>query len=254
MLTRAVQFHVTLVASLAVFSCRLSGSGLTSFSLTDGPHIVYLDAAQHVNQIWYTTSARAWSAQDLTATVAPGTPAASGSALTSFSITDGPHVVYVDAAQHINQFGWNGSTWTNQDVTALAGGRLPAAGSALTSFLGSDGPHIVYLDAAQHMNQVWYTTSANGWSAQDLTATVAPGTPAANGSALTSFSITDGPHVLYVDAAGNVNQFWYNGSPSSWTDQNLNSLASSGGTGQQSLVSDYLYLGNQLIAIEAGHP
>jgi hypothetical protein len=69
------------------------------------------------------------------------------STLTTFSFSDGPHIVYVDVNQHLNQMAYNGSAWYNQDVTALAGTNTLAASATGTAlYSASDGPRIYYVD------------------------------------------------------------------------------------------------------------
>jgi hypothetical protein len=199
-----------------------SGTALTNFVKSDGSHIWYLDTNRHLNQLWY-TGTYGWVNQDITA----GTGnhlAAVGSALTSFSIADGDHIVYVDASQHIHQLYYGSYGWGDQDLTVNAGtSTLAASGTALTSFVKSDGEHIWYLDTNRHLNQLWYTSSY-GWVNQDITA-AAGATLAVTGSALTSFSISDGDHIVYLDSSNHVHQLYYNNSGYGWGDQDLTALS-----------------------------
>ena len=62
---------------------------------------MYEAETQHVNQLWYDSSG--WHGQDLTAFV--GGPITSPlTSFTSWIQSDGPHTLYVDANQHLNQF------------------------------------------------------------------------------------------------------------------------------------------------------
>jgi hypothetical protein len=67
-----------------------------------------VDANQHVEQLFYNSAVNQWLYNDLTAT-ASALPASPGSALTSFILSDGPHIAYVDANQHVEQLFYNRS-------------------------------------------------------------------------------------------------------------------------------------------------
>jgi hypothetical protein len=94
-------------------------------------------------------------------------------------------------------------------------------GSALTSWVQSDGPHVVYADANGGLRQIWYTVSTGQWAAQSLM-TVAGMVPAGPSSGMTSWvQQSDGPHVVYTDAGGNLRQIWYTISTGQWAAQSL---------------------------------
>ena len=92
-------------------------SDLSSFVLPDGPHLTYVDINQHVDQVFYGTSTNTWYVNDLTAASGSLT-AAPGSAMTSFVLSDGPHVVFVDANQHVDQIFYvaSSNTWYTNDL------------------------------------------------------------------------------------------------------------------------------------------
>lgn len=75
-----------LVFSLTMGRAQSQSLGLTSLTSSDGPHIFYVDAKQHVNQLWYTISTGQWLNADLGVLAAPGAP------LTSYVASDGLHV------------------------------------------------------------------------------------------------------------------------------------------------------------------
>jgi subtilisin family serine protease len=96
------------------------GSSLANYSV--GPNnaqVVYLGTNQHVYQlVWIPGST--WISQDLTA-LSSGPPAASGSALSTYTLgNNNAEVVFMGANHHIYQLLWNGSTWISQDLTVLA--------------------------------------------------------------------------------------------------------------------------------------
>jgi hypothetical protein len=198
-----------------------AGSSLTSFTDNTGEHLFYLDANQHVDQMYWSHK---WINQDITSlsnssSVLP----AQGSSLTSFADNTGEHVFYLDRAQHVRQLYWSGG-WINQDLTSLSNdaSALPAAGTSLTSFSDNTGEHVFYLDPSQHVRQLYWSGK---WVNQDLTSLSngASALPAA-GSALTSFSDKTGEHVFYLDANQHVIQLYWS---DKWTNQDLTLLSNS---------------------------
>jgi hypothetical protein len=198
-------------------------SPLSGFSDQAGEHVVYLDANQHVRQLFWSRGSN-WVIQDLTAIssssfVLPG----SGSPLTSFADQSGEHVVYLDANQHVHQLSWSrGSNWVNQNLTAISNSdsALPNPSSPLTSFADQSGEHVVYLDANRHVRQLYWKNGGN-WVNQDLTAISNSDSVLPNlSSPLTSFADQSGEHVVYLDANRHVRQlYWKNGG--NWVNQDL---------------------------------
>jgi hypothetical protein len=131
--------------------------------------VVYEGADQHLYQLVWNGSA--WINQDLTAISGTSVLAAPASGLTSFSFsTADAQVVYVGTNQHVYQLAWTGSTWVNQDLSAMSGSSILASiSSALTSFSVSSGAEqVVYQSTNQHIYELVWNGSA--WINQDLTA------------------------------------------------------------------------------------
>jgi hypothetical protein len=84
--------------------------------------------------------------------------------------SDGPHVVYVDSNQHVNQLWYDAGGWHGADLTASVFGPNASLATGFTSWIELDGPHVVYVAANQHVHQLWYDSS--GWHSQDLTSMV----------------------------------------------------------------------------------
>lgn len=165
-----------------------SASNLTAYvDFFGGQHIVYEDGSQNINQLYYVGTGTTWSAQNLTASYGGNTPAA-GSHLGSYVDGSGTqHIVYLDGNQHINQLYYitnlGGTTWYTQDLTGLYGGNTAGSGSVLVAFpMSGDqfslGQHIAYLDGSDNVNQIFYTTSTNTWTPQNLTSSYGGNTPA----------------------------------------------------------------------------
>ena len=147
---------------------------------------------------------------------------AANESLTSWTQSDGPHFIYVDGSGHLNQVWYtlDSGVWSAQDLTATVGASSATLATALTSWVQSDGPHFIYVDGNGHLNQIWYTLDSGVWSAQDLTATVGASSATA-ATALTSWMQSDGPHFIYVDGNGHLNQIWYTLDSGVWSAQDL---------------------------------
>jgi hypothetical protein len=198
-------------------------TALTSWVQSDGPHFVYEDANQHLDQLFFLFSNNTWNTQDLTVTT--GAPlAAPGSALTSWVQSDGPHFVYEDSNQHLRQIFDVNNTWHTQDLTAATGAPLATPGNFLTSWQQSDGPHFVYADGIQHLRQIFFLLGNSTWNTQDLTAVT--GAPAVEvGSVLTSWVQSDGPHFVYEDNIRHLDQMFFLFSSNTWNMQDLTAFA-----------------------------
>ena len=165
------------ITALQNFTPAASGSHLTGFAPPPGcigslqpQYIFFLAANQHIIEYYY--SGTQWFQYDLSALTGGALPE-SGGALTSYDNTTcggGQHVAYIGANLHIYQMYYHGGSWTNQDLTAAAGGSLATAASPLASYVRGDtcGDHINFLDANSHLHNLW---EYSGWTDQDLTAT-----------------------------------------------------------------------------------
>jgi hypothetical protein len=213
----------------------LTGSPLTSFADGAGEHVLYLDANQHVKQLYWS---HRWILQDLTTLSGDSSLVGSGSPLTSFADSMGEHVLYLDANQHVRQLYWSNKwtsgTWVKQDLTASSNSSsaLTSSSSSLTSFADDMGEHVLYLDANQHVRQLYWSnkwTSGN-WVNQDLTAlSNSSSALAASSSSLTSFADNMGEHVLYLDTSQRVQQLYWSNKWTSgnWVNQDLTALTNS---------------------------
>ena len=108
----------------------VTGSALTSFADSFGEHIIYVGTNQHVYQLYYSWSSKAWVDQDLNSMASGAPVAASGSALTSF-LDSQEHIVYQATNQHLYQFYTHPGSWLYQDL--ITGGALPSLGTQLAS-------------------------------------------------------------------------------------------------------------------------
>jgi hypothetical protein len=184
-------------------------------------HIAYQDDYSRINQIIYSGTL---SNQPLTP---PNTSPLPLTALTTFvDANGGQHIGYFANASSypypVNQLYWNGSTWVNQNLSAMSGS-AGANSVGITSFTdGGDGMHIAYFDDNGDINLL---TSYGGtsWSNQNVTA--AAGGPTGD-SPLTSFISPSGQfHIVYasLNPYAHICQYWWTGSK--WVNQDLTAFS-----------------------------
>jgi len=202
-------------------------------------HVFYIAENNHVEELYF-YNGRWWN-NDLSAKT--GTPGAIlpsgtgalhddyGSGLTSFCDNSGNANVFYTAyfegsdALHINLLQFNGSKWSNTDVTAAGGGPPAAAANALTSFQDSFGIRHVFYFAFDNNVQELYEVNTNGpWSSNDLTLrTNTPGAYFLSG--ITSFFDSSYiEHVFFIDANNHVRELYNNGQ---WQTNDLSALTAS---------------------------
>jgi hypothetical protein len=199
--------------------------GLTNWTQSDGPHFVYEDANGHVHQIWYITASGEWNTQDLT-DLADAPVAEQFTTFTSWVDTSGnPHFVYIDSNLDIDQISYTASSgeWATQNLTNTVDVPLATVSFGLTSWTQSDGPHFVFEDRNGHVHQIWYTTASGKWNTQDLTEMLSAPI-AAQLTTFTSWMMSDGPHFVYIDSNGDVDQMWYATASGEWGTQNLTEM------------------------------
>jgi hypothetical protein len=207
-----------------------SSSRVSSWINSAGGHAVYyVGTSQHVYELYW--DGNQWTKADLTAATG-NTLALSTSPLTSFNTAGGGHAVYyLGSNQHVYELYWNGSSWSNGDVTAATGNTLASSTGGLTSWLNSAGAHATYfVGANQHIYELYWNGST--WTKADLTAATG-NTLASTGTQLTGFNTTGGGHAIYyLGTNQHVYELYWNGS--SWSNGDVtaatgNTLASSTG-------------------------
>jgi hypothetical protein len=184
--------------------------------------LYYEGSNQHIYQLYDNNGT--WNNGDLTAATG-NTLAASGTALT-IVLRPGSSwaLFYIGTNQHIYQLYWNGSSLSNGDVTAAAGGPVAATGSGLASFTTSGaGYAVLYVGTDQHVHQIYWTGSA--WSNGDVTASA--GAPlAATNSSLALFGAHNPSYAVFnIGANQHVYQLYWTGR--FWTSGDV--TAASGG-------------------------
>jgi len=172
--------------------------------------------AEHIHYLSFNNVK--WTDQDLTQ-ITGGPLVASESAVAAFYTTPNHqfHVSYSASNKHINQLYFNGSSWSNQDLTALTGGPL-SLGTGVAGFAIGNLQHVFYLGNDLHVHQLYYNNS--NWVDQDIT-TLAGG-PLTDFNSLVAFpTLPNGQfHVYYLqNNFGHIHELLFNGT--SWSDSDI---------------------------------
>jgi hypothetical protein len=176
--------------------------------------------ADHVHQLYYNNSN--WTDTDLTALTGGGIATSFG-AIAAFYTTPNQqlHVYYVDVADHVHQLYYNGTNWSDEDLSALTGGPT-ASPYGITGFSIGNLQYVFYTGTTDnHVHELSYNNS--NWSDQDVTAQ-GSGVTAGLGPILAFATKPNNQfHVYYQDNNSlNLHQLYFNGT--SWSDSDLTSI------------------------------
>jgi hypothetical protein len=160
---------------------------------------------------------------------------------------DQTHVYYVSAGQtpHIHQLFFNGSSWTDTDLTALTGAPFADQSTGVAGFSVANYQYIYYLatdpinNPNLHVHQLRYNNVR--WVDSDLNALSGTSSIAAF-SYLVAFTTTPVLHVYYVSAGPipHIHQLFSN-SGATWQDQDLTAIT---GGGSPAYALDGVNIGN----------
>jgi hypothetical protein len=173
--------------------------------------------ADHVHHLWYNNNN--WQDEDLT--VETGAPLPySVAGITAFHTTPNQqlHVYYVaNFPQHVHQLYYNGTSWSDEDLTAATG--APDAGDGISGFNIGNYQYVFYVGLFDtHVHELSYV---NNWTDTDLTATV--GGPLATFGGFVAFATKPNNqfHVYYQDTnfPQHLHQLYFNGTV--WSDEDL---------------------------------
>ena len=206
-----------------------AGSALASLTLSDGStHTFYFDSNYHLCQLYW-TSASGWVTQDLTAST-NWTVAASSSSLAGVVLSDGSiRIAYLSVSRHVNLMSGNGSSSSNEDVTAETGNANIASGNAVAITGAAYGSvmHMFYIGTNQHVYHMGWNGS---WVNEDLTAATG-NTLSGSAGAVAAMVMNDGS--LHVNYIGTDNHVYHLSccfptlSASGWVNQDLSAMAGS---------------------------
>ena len=122
---------------------------------------------QHVHQLYYNNIQ--WVDQDLTALTNGATPN-STTGIAAFYTTPNLqlHVYYGDINNHIHQLYYNGTRWSDEDLTGETGGMTAIPGTEVSGFAIGNLQHVFFLGSDLHVHQLYYNNAI--WADQDITA------------------------------------------------------------------------------------
>ena len=131
------------------------------------------------------------------------------------------HVFYSSGTKHVHQLYFNGSSWVDQDLTAITGGPL-SLGTGVSGFAIGNLQHVFDLGVDLHVHQPYYNNSV--WVDQGITSLA--GGPLTDFDSLVAFpTISNGQfHVLYLqNNFGHTHRLLFNGA--SWSDEDVTALS-----------------------------
>jgi len=205
--------------------------GMTGFAIGNLQHVFYIGYSDsHVHELYYNNAG--WSDQDITA--AAGGVAANLSAPQLVGFPTKPnnqfHIYYEDTNLDMHQLYFNGTSWTDEDLTALTGASCypgspfpPAGASYIAGFAVGNLQHLFCagLDATkthEHLIHIYYNNAS--WTSEDVTAKVGGGTFAYNG-AIAGFRFPGSSQLEVYGTTfdGHVHQFTFKNKK--WSDTDL---------------------------------
>lgn len=163
-----------------------------------------------------------WRTSDVTALA--GAPQAFTPALTSYTLGQSEHVVFIDGSNHIREVARaNGSSsWVDADLTASANGQ-PITQIFLTSYVVNSTRNIVYIGSSAHLHMLYNVNFEKNWHDVDLTVSA---TAPAFGGWLNSYVAGNIEHIIYADAArGDVEDLNRAVGSNAWHIQDLSAEA-----------------------------
>ena len=196
--------------------------GISGFAIGNLQHVFYLGNDQHVHQLYYNNVN--WADQDITALA--GGPFTDFNSLVAFATVPNNqfHVYYLqNNFGHVHQLYFNGTNWSDEDLTALTNGEWADRGW-WTGFATGNQQHLFFTafnaHDKRHLNQLYYNNSR--WVDQDLSARV-HGFSLSPEAGITAFAVTAGQLEAYcVTNDMDVHQLTLKNN--TWTDEDLTAL------------------------------
>jgi hypothetical protein len=163
-------------------------------------HVYFTASSGHIHQT-FTTTGTNWQDQDLTS-LTGGTFGGSGW-MAGFNIGNFQYVYFIANTNHVHQFLYNNSTWTDEDLTTLSKSAAAVPGSGVAALVIPGTKKLrVYVNGANG-NHIWQLASGNGktWTSSDLYKK-AKAPAATAGPGLVAFATTPNNqiHVFYSNS------------------------------------------------------
>jgi O-glycosyl hydrolase len=154
------------------------------------------------------------------------------------------HQVFRGTDGHVHELFNNGSSWTNNDLTAVIGGTSPAS-SVFGYSLGSN-QYLAFRDAANHLHV--YRHTGTEWRDDDLTAITTGAGPVGE---VFAYVQNHTQHIVYRSADNHVHELYHDGR--AWTNNDLTTFLN--GVGSAGNVTGYILNNTQHVVFRGtdGH-
>jgi hypothetical protein len=207
---------------------------LSGFSEGNYQYLFYGDDDNDIHMLFYDNSK--WTQQDISAAAGATGLWIEDLAVIAFTTTPNNqiHVYYwandfQDQASAVHQLFFNGTSWTDEDLTAETGAFYPEGGW-WAGFSIENYQYLFYPDIYGYLHELYYNNS--NWTDVDLTVQI--GAPPLGGYApiiyapITAFVVpgTQTMEVFYTTASGDIYQL-SSSDNSSWNQQDLTALTRS---------------------------
>jgi hypothetical protein len=206
----------------AITSGPLSSNTTQLVAFTTGSpaiHVYFTAKSGHIHQTFTTTGSN-WQDQDLTA-LTGGTFGGSGW-MTGFNIGNFQYVYFIANTNHVHQFFYNNSTWSDEDLTTLSKSAPAVPGSGVAALVIPGTKKLrVYVIATG--NDILQLASGNGktWTSSNL-CTKAKAPPATAGPGLVAFATTPNNQIhVFYSYNDDLNQLFLPTPSTKWQYENL---------------------------------
>ena len=210
--------------------------------------VFYVDAAQHVRELFKDAATPIWHQVDVTA-ISGAPPAAPGSSLVSVvnPYANSIQADYLDSSGHIHEvYSWNRLQWYTGDLTSQTSAPAAAMNSSLATELNklANTVEIYFEGTDNHVRELWWSASS-GWHNADPSASAgAPNAAVASSIVSLNNPIANTVQVDYVTPDQHIHELWWNGT---WhtTDLTLSTGGPIAATGT-SLATEVNTLNNEV--------
>ncbi len=207
---------------VGVSASPVATSNLFICDFTNQQHFAYIGLDGNIDDAWYNGANSSWNFQKINLGGVTNGVAAAGS-LFVCTYADQQHFAYLDAVGNIQDAWYDGakSKWNLQKINngGLTAG--PAAAGSLFVCVYNNQQHFAYIDHSGNIQDAWWDGANNRWNLQKINnGGVTTGPPAAGHLFVCTFN--NQQHFAYLDAAGNIQDAWYDGPNNRWSLQKIN--------------------------------
>ena len=171
-----------------------------------------------IHQLSYAAPNWAWTDVQL-----PGPGASQSSGVAAFNTTPNNqfHIFYQDVSNNIHGLYFNGSLWSDGNMTAaIPGASALPYGSGISGFSIGNFQYVYFVGSDQHIHEFSYV---DNWVDTDVTERSRGATPKPIGKLVSyATSPNNQRHVYYVATDATIHQLYWNGIQ--WSDENLTSF------------------------------